>query len=131
MRNDETWKPWAQHDLKRPFHRSTRAPPYTSSSSTSRPPLTSSYFHPYGRSDRVVPYSKPSFFNNPPSVPYQRTPRALPPIVPLKTPHVESWKDFDAPAKPVEIILYARKSAKECSVRWQKPTLAPQLAHSH
>uniref|UniRef100_A0A914ZB85 Phytanoyl-CoA hydroxylase-interacting protein-like C-terminal domain-containing protein n=1 Tax=Panagrolaimus superbus TaxID=310955 RepID=A0A914ZB85_9BILA len=144
MWNDETWKPWAQQDLHyrpiHPVHRSALAPPYALSSS-SRPPLPSSSFHPYGRPDRGAPYANPSYFNelNPPA-PYQRnpasrpdywTPRALPPIVPLKTPHIELWKDFGAPAKPLEVILYARKSAKECSVRWQKPALAPQLAQSH
>uniref|UniRef100_A0AC35FP48 Phytanoyl-CoA hydroxylase-interacting protein-like C-terminal domain-containing protein n=1 Tax=Panagrolaimus sp. PS1159 TaxID=55785 RepID=A0AC35FP48_9BILA len=91
--------------------------------------------------ERPAPYAKPSYYNeiNSP-IPYHRnpanrpdywTPRALPPIVPLKTPHMELWKDFGAPSKPLEVILYARKSAKECSVRWQKPPLAPQHAQSH
>uniref|UniRef100_A0A914NYP6 Uncharacterized protein n=1 Tax=Panagrolaimus davidi TaxID=227884 RepID=A0A914NYP6_9BILA len=141
MWNDETWKPWAQHDLQyrpiHPPHRSAPAPPYAP---TSHPPLSSS-FHPYGRPERPAPYAKPPYYNeiNPP-IPYRRnpanrpdywTPRALPPIVPLKTPHMELWKDFGAPSKPLEVILYARKSAKECSVRWQKPALAPQHAQSH
>ena len=47
--------------------------------------------------------------------------------IPMTGPQVNLWNDFAAPAKPIQITLYAKKSARKCFVRWQKPDLARKL----
>lgn len=141
MWGNGSWQPWAQEDLNyqpiRPLlHRSLpnshHSQPFPSISSyVPRAP----YQAPYSRFEtrRLAPYARPIFFTgastastfrNPADRPDYWTPRSIVPNQPMTTPHVELWKDFGAPAKPVTVELYARKSAKQCSVRWDKPAIS-------